>query len=104
MRAAAEAALEAAELGEDVSEGGDAAERAARLAMAGLVSQEAEANRLADRALRILCTKYPERPGIDEWRLAAARLAMQGGDLASARSTTNRSLRAVRSGVRRSWN
>ncbi|MEE2719311.1 MAG: hypothetical protein VX727_05970 [Planctomycetota bacterium] len=86
MRAAAEAALEAAELGEDVSEGGDAAERAARLAMAGLVSQEAEANRLADRALRILCTKYPERPGIDEWRLAAARLAMQGGDLASARS------------------
>ena len=86
MQAAAEVAMQAAELGQDVPEGGTAAERAARLAMERLQRDEPDARAVAGRALLLLCTKYPERPGIDEWRLAAGRLAMQDGALETARS------------------
>ena len=86
MRAAADVAMEAAAIGQDVPEGGTAAERAARLAMERLQRDDQDARTIAGRALRLLCTKYPDRPGIDAWRLAAGRLAMQDGELETARS------------------
>lgn len=84
--AAAEVALEAATIGRDVLEGGQAAERAARLSMGALSSGDPSVRGLARRALELLCTAYPERPGIDQWRLAAARLFRQDGDLTAART------------------
>ena len=84
---AADIALEAASSGGSVMEGALASERAARLSMRllGESASSPAARARARSALALLCEQYPELQGIDDWRLAAARVARQDDDLEAAR-------------------
>ena len=84
---AADLLLEAASIGGSVKEGALASERAARLSMRLLeaTAPDPETISRARSALAMLCERYPELPGVDDWRLAAARLSRQDDDLVAAR-------------------
>ncbi len=62
-------------------EAGPAIDAAARLALEAALARPGDVvtRALAIEALDVMLTKFPYRPGIDAWRMAAARLATEEG-------------------------
>ena len=87
LAAAVEICMDTARTSQELAEGGRAIDQAARLSMSLLARDEddAVARQRAVVVLDLLLDSYPERRGIDGWRLSAARLALQDSRLDDAK-------------------